>query len=85
LFLPLPNHPDFNDLTDREFGQWKVIGYVGGDRKLGTQWWARCSCGNEKGGEWPKSPGGSIKELRSPGSETKAKAYAQRAAQIRPQ
>lgn len=45
--LPIPTNPNFKNLTDRVFGRWTVMYYVG---RLGIQplWLCRCSCGTTR-------------------------------------
>lgn len=44
--IPIPTHPEFQDLTGREFGRLKVVAYAG---RQGTErvWKCVCSCGGE--------------------------------------
>lgn len=46
-YAPLPKSKLFNDYTGREFGFWKVLGYLG-VRKRNQIWRCRCVCGNVK-------------------------------------
>ncbi len=41
---PVPQDPRFHDLTDRSFGKWTVLAYVGKPSK----WLCRCECGTER-------------------------------------
>jgi hypothetical protein len=52
LFRPIPTSgrgsAKFRNLLDEgPFGQWTIVGYLGTDKKRGTRWWCRCSCGRE--------------------------------------
>jgi hypothetical protein len=46
-FLPIPTHPQFQDLTGQRFTRWRVISYAG-QRGPHHYWNCICDCGTEK-------------------------------------
>lgn len=49
-FRPLPTNPRFKNLTNRRFGLWVALGFLGneGAGYGQAQWWCHCDCGSEK-------------------------------------
>lgn len=46
-FYPISTHGNFQDLRNRRFGRWSVLGYMGQVHRR-NMWWSRCDCGTER-------------------------------------
>ena len=48
VFVEKPVHYRFTDLEGREFGHWRVLGFVGKNSHSKSLWWCECECGTKK-------------------------------------